>query len=84
MLFLAFSAFAFILTFSVVFFIMPVMFGSLFTSLEPLIADLPPEWQKNYYNHKETLLFMTPLMLLLGTFIFIIKVLMNASARGSE
>ena len=84
MIYLGFSMFAFIFTYAIIYFTMPILFGSLFETFDVYAEKLTPEWKENYIQHRETLLFLTPLMAFLGVFIFIIKVLMNASSSGRD
>lgn len=84
MIFLAFSSIAFILTFGVLFMLMPVIFGAFFSTFDNLIPNFSGAWRETYDEIKTLLQFVIPLMLTVGIFIFVLKILMNASARGGE
>lgn len=83
--FLGFSIFMFLATYGLLFLLMPVMFGAIFTTLEenPFLTQ-DPEWFAIYNENKETVQFMVPLMMTLGIFLLVIKVLMAASSKGAD
>lgn len=86
-IFLGFSVFMFLVTYGLLFLIMPVIFGAIFTSLEasPFLGNATdPEWFAIYEENKETVQYMTPLMMTLGIFLLVIKVLMAASSKGAD
>lgn len=83
LLFLGFSVIMFIISYGIMFTLMPMILGSFFSAADGLnIAD--PEWQQTYEDTEDVIQWLTPLIPTIGIFILVIKVLMVASVRGRD
>ncbi len=83
LLFLGFSVIAFIISYGIMFTLMPMILGAFFTVADNvIIADAG--WQQTYDDTEGVVQWLTPLIPTIGIFILIIKVLMVASVRGRD
>ena len=83
LVFLGFSVIMFIVTFGIMFTIMPMILGAFFSAADNMpIAD--PDWAQTYEDNEEIVRWLTPLIPTVGIFIFVIKVLMVATVRGRD
>lgn len=81
LVFLGFSTIAFIVTYGVMFTLVPIVLGAFF-SVDT--GELDPDWQNTKDETVNVLQFLIPLVPTLGIFILIIKVIMVASVRGRD
>ncbi len=81
LIFLGFSIIIFVISYGVMFMIVPMVLG-VFFSLDIPIAS--PEWATTQQETEDVVRWLVPLVPTLGIFIFIIKVMMSASARGRD
>ena len=86
MVFLGLSMIAFIISFGLVWIIVPMVLGSFFTAISNtnLITGLSTSWQLTYNQTQTQVQWLIPLSVQLGIFILVLKVLMVASNRGSD
>ena len=83
LVFAGFSAIAFILSYGIMWLMVPAIFGIFFGVLDDI--NIPSVfWQEAYEKNQQLALYLTPLAATLGVFMFIIKVFMMVSARGSD
>lgn len=83
LIFLGFSTVAFIISFGVVFYIAPVVLGG----VDQAIEDMPTlccGWEAVKDDIRAQEQWLLPLIMLVGMFIFVLKVLMVASVRGRD
>ena len=71
----------FVVSYGVMWMIVPMVLG-MFFSLDVPIMD--PEWAVTQQETEDTVRWLVPLVPTLGIFVFIIKVMMAASARGRD
>ena len=81
LLYLGFSVVAFLVSYSIVFMLIPMVLGPFFT-LD--VGDISPSWNATRNNINATAQWVAPVAMLVGIFIFILKVLMVASVRGRD
>ena len=81
---LGFSIIVFGITYGVAFLLMPILIGAFFSSVNPTAIHSNSEWLGMYNTHVDTLQYLIPLVPSFALFIFVLKVMMNASARGRE
>lgn len=83
LVFLGFSVILFLISYGIMYLVMPMVLGQFFTVLGDMtIADAG--WQAVYDQNEATVQFLVPLAATVGIFIFVIKVLMVASVRGRD
>ena len=81
LIFLGFSIIMFVISYGVMFMIVPMVLG-MFFSLDVPIMD--SEWAATQQETEDVVRWLIPLVPTLGIFIFIIKVMMAASAKGRD
>ena len=81
LIYLAFSIITFIVTFGIMFYLLPMILG-VFFSLDIPIAD--PEWNATNEQMQTQLQWLIPLTMALGMFVFVLRVMMSATARGRD
>lgn len=86
LVFLGLSLLAFVISFGLVWIIVPMVLGSFFTAISNtnLITGLSTSWQLTYNQTQTNVQWLIPLSVQLGIFILVLKVLMVASNRGSD
>lgn len=85
LVFLGFSILMFLITFGVMFTIVPMVLGQVWTTMGE--ANMPiadADWQQTYNDTETRLQYIIPLIPTIGLMIFVIKVLMVASVRGRD
>jgi len=82
LIFLGFSVIIFIISYGVMFMIVPIVLGPFFSALNT--TSLTPEWADTFNETSTTIQFLIPLMPTIGIFILVLKVLMVASVRGRD
>lgn len=81
LIYLGFSTITFIITFGIMFYILPMVLG-VFFSLDIPIMDT--EWLETNQQMQTQLQWLIPLTMAMGLFIFVLRVMMAASARGRD
>lgn len=86
LVFLGLSLLAFVISFGLVWIIVPMVLGSFFTAISNtnLVTGLSTSWQLTYNTTQTNVQWLIPLSVQLGIFILVLKVLMVASNRGSD
>lgn len=86
LVFLGLSLLAFIISFGLVWILVPMVLGSFFTAISQtnLVTGLSTSWQLTYNQTQTQVQWLIPLSIQLGIFILVLKVLMVASNRGSD
>ena len=84
LVFLAFSVILFIITYGIMFLIVPVILGKFFGVLDPMLPTLGNGWQAIYTANENEAKYLTPLIPTIGLFILIVKTLMTASVKGND
>lgn len=86
LVFLGLSLLAFIISFGLVWILVPMVLGSFFTAIAQtnLVTALSTSWQNSYNNTQTQVQWLIPLSVQLGVFILVLKVLMVASNRGQD
>lgn len=83
LLFLGFSVILFIISYGIMFTILPMVLGAFFSVADQSpIAD--PGWAATYEETEDIVQWLVPLIPTIGIFILIIKVFMVASVRGRD
>jgi len=81
--FLGFSVIVFIVSYGLLFYLAPVILGTVQSTLNQIpIRD--PAWAATNAETQATLQYLVPLIPSLGIFILVLKVLMVASVRGRD
>lgn len=81
LVFLGFSIIAFLISFGIVWLLVPAVLGPFYTAL-PTLTD--PSWKAMNTRVVNIIQWITPLAATMGLFIFVLKVLMVASNRGRD
>ena len=81
LVFLGFSIIAFLISFGIVWLLVPAILGPFYTAL-PALTD--PSWKAMNTRVVNIIQWITPLAATMGLFIFVLKVLMVASNRGRD
>ena len=83
LIFLGFSVILFIISYGIMFTLLPMVLGAFFS-----VADQAPiadaEWAAIYEENEDIVQWLVPLIPTIGIFILIIKVFMVASVRGRD
>ena len=74
----------FIISYGIMFTIAPRILGAVWTVMEDNTGGMDSDWLAVYKDTKSTTQYLVPLIPTIGIFILVIKVLMNASARGRD
>ena len=83
LIFLGFSVIAFVLTYGLLFMLVPTVLGVFFSAANQMqIADAG--WAATRASTQATLQWLIPLVPAIGMFILVIKVMMVASVRGRD
>ena len=81
MVYLGFSIIIFVVTFGILFYLMPMILGSFFTIMPPAMNA---QWQATNVRVQTIINWLIPLTASLGVFVFVVKVMMAATTRGGE
>ena len=81
LIFLGFSIIMFIVSYGVMWMIVPMVLGMFFSLDVPIMDD---EWAVTQQETEDTVRWLVPLVPTLGIFVFVIKVMMAAAARGRD
>jgi hypothetical protein len=81
LVYLGFSIVIFIISYGILFSIMPVILGYFF-SID--ITPTNPQWQQTKEETENVTRWLIPLMPAIGIFVLVLKVLMVASVRGRD
>lgn len=81
LLYLGFSIIAFLVSFGIAFMLIPMILGPFFTVD---VGELDPEWQGIRDQVNSTAQWIPNIAMMVGLFIFVIKVLMTAAVRGRD
>ena len=86
LVFLGLSLLAFVISFGLVWILVPMVLGSFFTAISQtnLVTGLSTSWQLTYNTTQTNVQWLIPLSVQLGIFILVLKVLMVASNRGGD
>lgn len=86
LVFLGLSLLAFIISFGIVWILVPMVLGSFFTAMSNsgILSGLTSSWQATYNQTQTVVQWLIPLSATLGIFILVLKVLMVASVRGAD
>ena len=84
LIFLAFSVIVFIIAYGLLFTLVPMILGIVYTVADTIVPDLSADWQQTYEDTEDVTQFLVPLVPTIGIFILVIKVLMVASTRGRD
>jgi len=83
LVFLGFSIIAFVISYGLMFTLVPTVLGSFFSATQNVtISD--PTWRATQTKTIDTLQFLIPLVPAMGIFVLVLKVLMVASVRGRD
>lgn len=81
LIFLGFSIIAFVVTYGIMFTLVPIVLG-VFFSLDT--GTLDADWQATRDESEDVIRWLVPLVPTMGIFILVVKVLMTASVRGRD
>jgi len=62
---------------------MPIIMGSFFDQIDSN-SIVNEEWKAMYEQNENTVLYLVPLMPSFGIVIIVLKIMLNASARGND
>jgi len=79
---LGFSVVIFIITYGILFLILPAVLSTFFSAFSP--EGLSPEWEAMYNDTTNQIRFLVPLVPTIGIFIIVLKVLLSASTTGAD
>ena len=83
LIFLGFSVLAFVISFGIVFMVASYVLGMFFAWMATM-PTLPAGWETAKDTVEAQAQWLLPLIMLLGMFILVLKVLMVASVRGRD
>jgi hypothetical protein len=81
---LGFSIILFVVTFGILFYLMPMIIGAFITALPASSPMLNATWQATNLRVQTIIQWLIPLTASLGIFIFVVKVMMVATTRGGD
>lgn len=81
LIYLGFSIITFIVTFGIMFYMLPMILG-VFFSLDIPIMDT--DWLATNQQMQTQLQWLIPLTMAIALFVFVLRVMMAASARGRD
>lgn len=86
LVFLGLSMIAFIISFGIVWILVPMVLGTFFTQISNsgILSTVSASWLATYNSTETTVQWLIPLSATLGIFILVLKVLMVASVRGGD
>ena len=85
LVFLGFSMLMFFIIFGVMFTLVPMILGQVWTTMgEDNMPIADPAWQETYNNTESRLQYIIPLIPTMGLMVVVIKILMISSVRGRD
>lgn len=83
MVFLGFSIIMFLISYGLMFTLVPMILGQIWTAMDENNMPIPdPTWQATYNSTQAQLQYIIPLVPAMGLVVFVIKVLMATSVLG--
>jgi len=83
MVFLGFSIIMFLISYGLMFTLVPMILGQVWTIMDENNMPIPdPTWQATYNSTQAQLQYIIPLVPAMGLVVFVIKVLMATSVLG--
>lgn len=83
MVFLGFSIIMFLISYGLMFTLVPMILGQVWTAMDENNMPIPdPTWQATYNSTQTQLQYIIPLVPAMGLVVFVIKVLMATSVLG--
>lgn len=83
MVFLGFSIIMFLISYGLMFTLVPMILGQVWTAMDETNMPIPdPTWQATYNSTQTQLQYIIPLVPAMGLVVFVIKVLMATSVLG--
>lgn len=83
MVFLGFSIIMFLISYGLMFTLVPMILGQVWTIMDETNMPIPdPTWQATYNTTQEQLQYIIPIVPAMGLLVFVIKVLMATSVLG--
>ena len=83
MVFLGFSIIMFLISYGLMFTLVPMILGQIWTAMDENNMPIPDEtWQATYNSTQAQLQYIIPLVPAMGLVVFVIKVLMATSVLG--
>ena len=82
--FLGLSVITMGITYGLAFWFMPIIFGSVFSNIIPTQITDNSTWLNMYQTNHDLVKYLTPLIPTFAIFIFVLKIMLSASARGSD
>ena len=82
--FLGISVITFAITYGLAFWFMPIIFGNVFSSIDPNSIMNDTSWLNMYQTNHDLVKYLTPLIPTLAIVIFVIKVMLSSSAMGRD
>ena len=83
MVFLGFSIIMFLISYGLMFTLVPMILGQVWTIMDETNMPIPnAEWQATYNTTQEQLQYIIPIVPAMGLLVFVIKVLMATSVLG--
>lgn len=81
LIYLGFSVIAFLVSYGIVFMLIPMILGPFFSMP---VGHMDADWLATRNTINTTAQYIAPIAMMVGLFIFILKVLMVASVRGRD
>ena len=75
----------FLISYGIMFTLVPMVLGMIWSTMDESSMPIPNEaWQTTYNDTQTTLQYIIPLVPIIGLMILVLKVLMVASVRGRD
>lgn len=85
MVFLGFSIIMFLISYGLMFTLVPMVLGQIWTVMDETNMPIPnEEWQTTYNTTQAQLQYIIPIVPAMGLMVLVIKVIMVASVRGRD
>lgn len=86
LVFLGLSVVAFIITYGIVWYFIPMILGTFDAAMTSVMStmSISAAWTTTYNSMQSTLQWLTPIAAAIGMMLIVLKVLMVASVRGSD
>lgn len=83
LLYLGVSIIAFFIMFGFLSMLVPIILGSVFSSLDTIHIE-NEVWRQIYQDHKELAEFLVPLTFSMGIVVAVVKIIMVATSKGRD
>lgn len=81
LVYLGLSLIVFVISFGIMFFLIPMILGAFFTAMPPVMNA---QWQATNVKTQTIIMYLIPLTASMGIFIMVLKVLMASTVKGAD